>query len=141
MKIARLLIIVAALGFAADWWSGHKGTAPATAQVSPNGFVPTVTPNGAPANTVLVLAPLNCPSAEAQRADALSQELTRMGIRNVRSSSFSLSVPNPTDEDKAGVDRAVAILNAGAPAVFINGMGKSNPSAEEVVSEYDRTRP
>jgi hypothetical protein len=40
----------------------------------------------------------------------------------------------------AASDRAVAILNGEIPAVFINGVGKANPSAEEVLAEFERTR-
>jgi hypothetical protein len=37
------------------------------------------------------------------------------------------------------MERAVDVLKGEIPAVFINGMGKSNPTAEEVAAEYQRT--
>lgn len=97
-------------------------------------------PDGAKANTVLILAPVDCPSDAAQRADALSEELARLGIPNIRSSSYSSNITDPTEEQKAGVERAVSVLNGEIPAVFINGMAKANPTVEEVAFEYERTR-
>jgi hypothetical protein len=32
------------------------------------------------------------------------------------------------------------VFEQGAPAVYINGMGQSNPTADEVVAEYRRTK-
>lgn len=34
---------------------------------------------------------------------------------------------------------AAAIMEGEIPAVLINGMGKANPTAEEVAAEYERT--
>src|SRR5919198_4039076 len=55
---------------------------------TPNGFVSVIMPEGASKNTVMIFAPLNCPSAGAQRADALASELTGRGIPNVRSDTY-----------------------------------------------------
>jgi len=35
--------------------------------------------------------------------------------------------------------RTQAVLAGEIPAVFINGMGKSNPTADEAAAEYQRT--
>lgn len=75
-----------------------------------------------------------------QRADALSERLNRLGIPNVRSASYSVNRNDPSAEQKAGLDRAVGVLNGEIPAVFVNGMAKANPSAEEVAAEYARTK-
>lgn len=140
MGFARLLILLAALGFGFHLWQQHQRTSTLTsAPASPGGFVPTAMPEGAAPNTVLILAPLNCPSDAAQRADALAADLSRMGVPNVRGNSFSLHVSNPSDDERAATDRAVAVLNGTIPAVFINGMAKANPSAQEVAEEYRRT--
>jgi hypothetical protein len=135
MGTVKLLLIVCALGFAFHWWNG-RGDGLANAPTSPNGFVSVVMPDGAEANTVVILAPVDCPSDAAQRADALSRELTRLGIRNVRSNSFSANIADPNAKQQAGIERAFAVLNGQIPAVFVNGMGKANPTAAEVVSEY-----
>lgn len=140
MGIARLLIIVGIIGFAAHWWN-NRGTNVSLVQTpSPNGFVSAAMPDGARANTVLILAPLNCPSAAAKRADALAVKLGRRGIPNARSSAYNINIQSPTAEQRAAVERTVAVLKGEVPAVFVNGMAKANPSLEEVVSEYERTR-
>ncbi|SBV35253.1 conserved hypothetical protein [uncultured Stenotrophomonas sp.] len=89
---------------------------------------------------VLVLAPPNCPSEQAQRAEALIRELTDIGIPVKRGSSFAFDLENPTREQRAAVDRTVKVFKQGAPAVFINGMGMSNPSTSQVVAVYRSTR-
>lgn len=140
MGFARLLIVLAALGFGFHLWQQHKAaTLMAVASDNASGFVPTAMPDGAGPDTVLILAPENCPSEAAQRADALAADLGRMGVPSTRAHSFSLKFSNPSAEERAAADRAMAVLNGTVPAVFINGMGKSNPSAQEVADEYRRT--
>ena len=139
MKATHLFIVVGAIGFAFHWWNS-RGNEAALAQKSPNGFVSVVMPEGVNKNTVVILAPVNCPSDAAQRADALANELTRLGISNIRSSSYSADIADPTAEQKAGLERAVSILEGEIPVVFINGRGKANPTAEDVVAEYTRTK-
>ncbi len=140
MTMARILIIIAVLGFAAYWYKNHNVSSSAAAQKSQNGFISVIMPDGAAANSVVILAPLNCPSDAAQRADALSARLTELGIPNVRSSSFSANIAAPTDEQSAAMKRSISILNGDIPAVFLRGMGKANPTAAEVAAEYRRTR-
>lgn len=146
MGILKLFIIAGALGFAAHLWNGSKeriasaSASASTEQISDSGFIRTVMVSGANPDTVLILAPPNCPSEEARRAADLSERLNRMGIPNVMGSSFSVSIQNPSAEERAGIDRAIAVFQSGAPAVFINSMAKSNPSAEEVASEYKRVK-
>jgi hypothetical protein len=140
VRAIKLLVVAGAIWFAFHWWKGRGSEEAHPAQKSPNGFVSAVMPDGAKANTVLILAPVDCPSDAAQRADALSEELARLGIPNIRSSSYSSNITDPTEEQKAGVERAVSVLNGEIPAVFINGMAKANPTVEEVAFEYERTR-
>jgi hypothetical protein len=147
-----LLIVLGAAGFVFQWWKGHAGRehhgARAIAmtqstdgrQASANGFIDAAMPDGAKPGTVLVFAPVNCPSEAAQRADALAEQLTRLGIPTVRSSSYSASVTSPSAEQRERVERAVSVIQGEIPAVFINGMAKANPSVDEVVAEYERTR-
>ena len=143
MRVLELMAIIGVAGLAVHLWQGHAhqpinfGTA--AAEPSPNGFVATAMPEGAQENTVLILAPVNCPSKAAQRADALSRKLTEMNIPNKRDNSFSLRINDPTHEQQAAMQRAGSVLGGEIPAVFINGMGKSNPSAEEAAAEYERT--
>lgn len=142
MGFVRLLLLVGALGLGWHLWQEHKSDKQMAEARSGSaaGFMTTAMPSVARHNVVLILAPVDCPSEAAQRADALASELTRRGIPNERSSSFSLSMDNPSAEQRAAIDRAVAVLNGEIPAVFINGMGKSNPSADDVAAEFQRTR-
>ena len=57
-----------------------------------------------------------------------------------RGSSFSFNIENPSQEQRAAVDRTVEVFQQGAPAVFINGMGMSNPTTSQVVAVYRSTR-
>jgi len=140
MKLLKLLLVLGLLGMGYQWWSAHKRFNSVSAQPSPNGFIHAAMFDGAKRNTAVIYAPINCPSEVGQRADALEAELTRMGVPNVRSDSYSLNVPDPTPEENANIQRAVTLLNGQIPVVFVNGMGKSNPTAEEVRSEYERTK-
>lgn len=143
MGFVRLLILLGAAGLGYHLWQEHRaggaGVA-ASAQDSPNGFIPAAMPSSARRNVVLIFAPVDCPSEAAQRADALASELTSRGIPNERSSSFSLTMNDPSAEERAAGERAVAVLRGEIPAVFLNGMGKANPSADEVAAEFHRTR-
>lgn len=140
MRIVTVLLLLAVAGGAYHWWSGRDALLLGDVEPSPSGFVPVLMPEGVRRNTVVILAPENCPSDAAQRADALAAALTREGIPNVRSSRYSTSVSDPTRAQMAAAHRASAVLNGEIPAVFVNGMGKANPGAAEVVAEYRRTR-
>jgi len=140
MRLLKILIVLACLFGAYRWWDGKERSRELEAIASQNGFVPVEMPMGAPAHTVLVLAPPNCPSDEAKRAEALVRALTDQGVPVKQDSAMSFEITNPTDAQKAGVERAVAVFNRGAPAVFVNGMGMSNPTAAQTIAEYRKTR-
>jgi hypothetical protein len=97
------------------------------------GFIPVQMPDNAPPDKVVILAPVHCSSDVAQRADALAQFLNDQGIPNVRTSFYMISRVTP--DMKPGIERARSL---DPPVVLINGRGKSNPSAQEVVDEYRR---
>jgi len=143
MRFLQLIALAGVGSLAIHAWHGHGHPAAtfgsAGAEASANGFVATAMPEGSSADTVLILAPVHCPSKAAQRADALSRQLTDMGIPNKRGNSFSLHVQNPTAEQFSAMTRTETVLAGEIPAVFINGMGKSNPTADEVAAEYERT--
>lgn len=138
MRILVVLLLVCGLYGAYQWWQERSHSIEAAA--SPNGFVPVEMPVGVERNAVLVLAPRNCPSGQAQRTEALVQELGRQGIPVVRGDSFSFEAADPTPEQIAGMERAVEVFKRGAPAVFVNGMAMSNPTAAQTVAEYRATR-
>ena len=140
MRLLKILIVLACLFGAYRWWDGKERSRELEAIASQNGFVPVEMPMGAPAHTVLVLSPPNCPSEEAKRAEALVRALTDQGVPVKQDSAMSFEITNPTDEQEAGVERAVAVFNRGAPAVFVSGMGMSNPTAAQTIAEYRKTR-
>jgi hypothetical protein len=140
------IIVLVVLGLAGgiNWWLKRAPADPAQvsipADIDKGAFIPVEMPGHTPVNTVLVLAPPNCPSERAQRADALVRALQAQGIPVTRGSSVDFSLTNPTAEQRAAVDRTVAVLRQGAPAVFINGMGMSDPSFAQVAAIYEQTR-
>ena len=141
MRILLWLAVAASLYGGWQWWQDRAGPSFANVEPSPNGFVPVEMPDGAPRNAVLVLAAPNCPSDQARRAEALISALSSQGIPVQRGSGINYNFSSmPSAEQRQRVDRAVQVFNQGAPAVFINGMAMSNPSAEQAVAEYRRTR-
>jgi hypothetical protein len=139
MRLFKLLLIVVALGAAYRWWHG-KGIDAAASAPGPDGFVSVQMPDASSAHAVLILSAPNCPSEQAQHAEALVDELARKGIPVVRSDTMAFDLDNPTPEQIAGVNRAVAVFNQGAPAVFVNGRAKSNPTAAETIAEYRQSK-
>lgn len=136
MASGRVLMFVAMAGGGLYWVSTHHHDP--LAGGSPGAFVPVAMPDGAQPDTVIILAPLNCPSDAAQRADRLAADLTGRGFRVVRSNSFQAQIDNPTEEQNASLQRAAAVLNGTIPAVFLNGKAKSNPTAAEVAAELTK---
>ena len=139
MRLLTVVLVCACAFGAYKWWDG-KHEADLASIDNPNGFVPVEMPDGMARDAVVILAPPNCPSDEAQRAEAIARYLGEQGIPVSRSSSMSFAITNPTDDQQAGVERAVAVFNGGAPAVFINGMAMSNPTPAQAAAEYRRTK-
>lgn len=131
-----LLIVMLACGLYGAWQWKQGERADSAVAFETSAFVEVEMPGGVQRNTVLVLAPANCPSDQAQRTEALIQELGRAGIPVVRDSGFAFDVENPDVEQIARIDRAVAVFKRGAPAVFVNGLAMSNPSAEQTIAAY-----
>lgn len=137
MRTLKVLAAIAALAIGVHVWHGRHGlTRDMLALADSNGFVPVQMPDGSARDTVLILAPVNCPSDGAKRADALSSRLRELGIPNIRSSQYSVS--GLTQGNREGVKRAFAVMNGQVPAVMLNGRGKANPTADEVAIEYRR---
>jgi hypothetical protein len=123
---------------AAHVWHSHQRAVAArelAALADSNGFVPVQMPDGVPRDTVLILAPINCPSDGAKRAEALAARLSGLGIPNVRRNSYSIA--RVTRDELPGIKHAAALRDGGEiPLVMINGKGKANPTADEVATEY-----
>jgi hypothetical protein len=131
-------LAVAGVALGHQLWSSHEKAVSQRALLAladGNGFIPVQMPDGASADTVLILAPVNCPREGAKRADALAGRLRELGIPNVRSNTYSIAAL--TRDNTAGVQRAADISRENiVPVVFINGRAKANPTAEEVVREF-----
>jgi hypothetical protein len=110
------------------------------ASADTSGFVEVLMPNGAQPDTVLILAARNCPSSAARRADDLAKRLNEMEIPNVRSDQANFSFDRRSQDQIDRLNRSEVVGHAEIPAVFINGMAKANPTADEVIAEYRRLR-
>lgn len=140
MSFLRILVVLGLIGLSLHWWTEHREEKELAAMTSPNGFLPVPMPEDTPRNTILIFAPENCPREGAQRARELSKNLSEMGIRNVMTSSYSAAVFEPTEEKLAGYKRLNIVMTGEIPIALVNGMGKANPSLDELVSEYERTQ-
>lgn len=140
MSLLRLLVVIALVAGGVHWWHGCSETKELHALMSPSGFLPVPMPQGSSPNTVLVFAPLNCPREGAQRARALTQRLKELGISTVETNHYGAQIFEPSPEAEAGFKRLNIVMMGEIPIVLINGMGKANPSIEEVVSEFKRTQ-
>jgi len=136
MRSLQIVFVIAVAFVAYKAWSGHREQQRFEAAKDGAGFVSVAMPSDASPGTVVILAPQNCPSAAAQRARTLAQELTHRGIPNQISSHYAASIESPTEEDLVLLRRAATVLNGEIPAVFVKGRAKSNPTADEVASEY-----
>lgn len=141
MNFVKWLLVAGVLGLSWQWWQRHEAAQleAVLGQPSPGGFLRTAMPEEARHGTVLVLAPVNCPSEAAQRADALARELEGMGIPVQRLNHFSIDGTYSNDEQKLALEHTNKVFQGEIPAVFVNGMGKANPTADEVADEYRRT--
>lgn len=139
-----IFLIVLGLAGGLNWWikraPADQSEVRTTAPFDKTVFIPVEMPGGTQRNTVLVLAPPNCPSERAKRADALVQALQEKGITVVRGSSISFEIANPSLEQREGVERTMQVFRQGAPAVYVNGMGMSNPDIAQVAAVYEKTR-
>ncbi len=138
--VAKLLIAVLLAGGAVRVWQDHEREVVGrelSAAADSNGFVAIAMPDGATRNTALIFAPLNCPSAQAQRADAMAAQLKSMGIPVRRTNNYRVS--RVTREQMPLLAHTNAIMGGGEiPIVLINGMAKANPTVDEVALEFHR---
>jgi hypothetical protein len=137
LGIGKLILAASVVGGGVHVWHVHEqAVALRSLQASGDtyGFVPVLTAGGAPQNTAIILAALNCPSAQAKRADALAAKLDELGIPNTRANNYS--VTNVTREQAPLIKQTSAVLGGEIPVVIINGRAKANPSLDDVVAEY-----
>ncbi len=100
-------------------------------------FVPMPTPQGHSSKGVVVFAPANCSRADGLRADDMMRRLEAQGIPASRASSANFPADGMSPESVMHMN---SVMAGALPAVFVNGTGKANPSVEEVVAQYNRTK-
>lgn len=135
------LMTVLTVGGGVHLWHAHQRAVidrELMASADSNGFVSIVMPPSVPRDTAVILAPLNCPSAQAKQADVMATELTRMGIPVRRSNSYSARITDPSEMPL--LTRTNAVLSGQVPIVIINGMAKANPTVDEVALEVRREK-
>lgn len=131
-----LLITTGALVLGVHLWHAHQHATfqrQLEAMADVNGFVPVLAPVGGRPDTVIILAPLNCPRAGAQRASALARYLTEHGIPNVRSAEYAVA---GAGADAMQMKATAAIATGTLPVVLLNGRGEDNPEPWQVAAEY-----
>ena len=134
----RFLLVLVAIAALLWWWREEKDPLQG-AQRSAWGFVAVPMPDGADADTVLILTPQNCPSELAQRADSLFTALQREGIPVKRTSYYQVSIIEPSAQDREALARFDALNRLPGPIVLVRGHGSANPAAQAVIGEYSRT--
>ncbi|MDR7192009.1 hypothetical protein [Luteimonas terrae] len=134
MRILLILMLACAAFGAHQLW--QKREAARAAAFDATVFVAVEMPSGMQRNTVFVLAPPNCPSDQAKRAEALIRDLGNAGIPVKRESGIAFDVANPTPEQMRDIDRAISVFKRGAPVVYVNGLAMSNPSTEQTIAAY-----
>jgi hypothetical protein len=130
-----LLLFVVIAGSVLAWHAREHSVAARELQALADGegFIPVQMPVGAPPDTVVIIAPINCPSAGAQRAKALHDQLTARGIPNILTNQYSAV---PTAENREGLEHALALRDGEIPVVMVNGLGSNNPTLDDVIAEY-----
>ena len=136
MGFIKFLVFLLVLFGGYRWWQQHptaifgNAAAPVAGQ---SGFVPMPQPMGTDMRTVLIYAPVNCPSATAQRARELSRELAARHIPHAQLEEASFDLDNPDRQTVATFKR---VMEGSGPVVFVRGRAKANPAVAEVVAEY-----
>jgi hypothetical protein len=139
--VGRMLLAVGVAALGVHLWHAHQQAvfdAQLSALEDVDGFLPIPMGEGAPRNAVIILAPVNCPSDGAKRADALARYLNARGVPNVRMTRYTIG--RVTRDMQSDIQRANAVLSGTWPVVVIDGRGKANPTADQVIDEYQNDR-
>jgi hypothetical protein len=126
MKVLKLIFFLAVPIVIFQYWYTHQPAKTAS--------LPAV--SGADPKQVVVFAPENCPSEDAQRSDAMARDLMNRSIPSLRSHDISFTSSDP---DPAIQNRLNTVMNGELPIVIVNGKGKANPTLDQVVAEYMAT--
>jgi len=136
MRLLKLAVLVCAVAVAYHYWRKHHppdadAYAAVPSSANKNGFVELAPNNNAPLGLVLIVAPPDCPSDEARRADELQELLAAEGIPSRRTETLGFAFEGTED-----VDQFNLIMTGKMPVVFVNGRAKNDPRVAEIVAEY-----
>ena len=81
---------------------------------------------------VTIMSPPNCPSSEAQLAQALAASLTSAGIPCELKPGIDFQFHDPAEVER--VNKYMA--HAANPLVLVRGWAKGNPTAPDVIAQY-----
>jgi len=116
---------------------GSRATAAAAARnakdpgLSPAGFFLLSRDDAGNPRVAIMSAP-NCPSAEAQRAEALAASLNSAGIPCELKQGIEFQFHDPAEVER--VNKYMA--NIANPLVVVRGWAKGNPAAQDVIAQY-----
>jgi hypothetical protein len=141
MRLLKIIFLASLAVVILHFVNGHpiiginRGT-PASNEpaTSPTGFTKAIEPDGADPNKVLIIGPINCPKPDGVRCTELAAALTSAGIPYARTEAVQFLPKSQLDADNLN-----AVMTGESPHVFIKGMAKANPTAEEVIAEYNAT--
>jgi hypothetical protein len=137
-QLLKIAIIVAVVVFAYKEWR-QQASAPRTAETATaagartSRFVALPTSNFGRSANVVVLAAEGCSEDAAQRADALTSELSRLGVPVTRAHDIRFEQLDPRVDDVGQIN---AVLNGTLPVVLVRGRARNNPTLDEVLAEY-----
>jgi hypothetical protein len=99
--------------------------------LSPAGFFLLSRDDAKDPRVTIISAP-NCPSHEAQLAEALASSLNSAGIPCELKQGIEFQFHDPADVER--VNKYMA--NVANPLVTVRGWAKGNPSAQDVIAQY-----
>jgi hypothetical protein len=155
-----VLIVFIALVVAWGYYGWRKATTQAAThressqERSENSFV-SLPVNLVNTPGIVIIAPLNCTSAQAEKADRLASALRNMNIPVTRSQTISWTDKPPSfssreeaeahmkeAQNKAKEVRKIMgqVMGQSPPLVFVNYRFKSDPDLADVLNEYRRGR-
>lgn len=138
MKILKLLaVILIAYGLYSNWDKLMGGSA---SKLNELGFSAIVMPDDAKPDDVIIYTAPNCPSAIAQRGRTLFRELRKENIPVKKSSRYAVRSTDTSREFKNKMQRTFSILESGGVTVLVGGYGKTDPTLDEVISQYQRNK-
>ena len=126
MRLLAILIPVFALVGGLYYWSRDPL---ADTPADPHGFIALPLPDGADANTVLILTPPHAAPDLEQRAAALQQALQQENIPAARASRYLRNDPAPGE--RARFD---ALARQSGPIVIVRDKARANPPLADVIA-------